>query len=47
MPEPLFNKVSGWKPTKRLAEVFSHQFCEFFKNKYFGEHLRGAASSQK
>ena len=29
---------------KSLAEVFSCEFCEIFKNTFFIEHLRGTAS---
>ena len=39
-----FNKVEGLRPAtllkKRLAQVFSCEFCEFFKNTFFTEHLR-------
>ena len=27
-----------------LAKVFSREFCEIFKNTFFAEHLRTAAS---
>ena len=29
---------------KRLAQVFSFEFCEIFKNPFFTGHLRAAAS---
>ena len=38
-----FNKVAGLSPStllkKRLAQVFSCEFCEFSKNTFFTEHL--------
>ena len=39
VPEPLFNKVGG-SPTsllkkETLAQIFSCEFCEIFKNTYF------------
>ena len=43
-----FNKVAGLEDcnfiTKRLQQVFSSEYCEIFKNTYFEEHLRTAAS---
>ena len=36
MLESLFNKVAG--------QAFSCEYCEFFKNAYFEEHQRTAAS---
>ena len=43
---PLFNKVAGLRPQacnfikkKILAQVFSNEFCEIFKNSFFIEHL--------
>ena len=43
-----FNKVSGLRPAtllkKRLAQVFSCEFCEIFKNIFFTEHLWTTAS---
>ena len=42
-----FNKVAGlWPLNKKetLAQVFSFDFCEIFKNTYFEEHLQTAAS---
>ena len=40
MSKSLFNKVTGLK-------VFPCEYCEIFKNTYFEEHLRTAASSSK
>ena len=37
-----FNKVAGLKET--LAQLFSYEFCEIFKNILFAEHLRTTAS---
>ena len=43
-----FNKVAGLRPAtllkKRLAQVFSYEFCEISKNILFTEHLRATAS---
>ena len=37
-----FNKLQarGKKEKKTLAQVFSCEFCEIFKNTFFTEHLR-------
>ena len=44
----LFNKAAGSSGKKLQketpAQVFSSEFCEFFKNTYFVEHLQTAAS---
>ena len=32
---------------KRLAQVFSREFCEISKNTFFTEHLRTTASRAK
>ena len=40
MSKSLFNKVTGLK-------VFPCEYCKIFKNTYFEEHLRTAASSSK
>ena len=32
---------------ENLAQVFSSEFCEIFKNTFFTEHLRTAASNEK
>ena len=37
-----FNKVAGLKET--LAQLFSYEFCEIFKNSFFIEHLQNIAS---
>ena len=41
-----FNKVVGLRPIEKgtLAQVFSSDFCEDFKNTFFTEHLRVTAS---
>ena len=43
----LFNKVAGlqlyWKNT--LAQLFSYDICEIFRNKFFTEYLRATASA--
>ena len=43
-----FNKVAGLKPStllkNTLAQVFSCEFCEIFKNIIFAEHLCTTAS---
>ena len=41
MLESLFNKVADLKAP---PQVFSCEYCEIFKNTYFEEHLRTAAS---
>ena len=47
---PLFNKVAGLRPAtllindETLAQVFSCEFCEMFKNTIFTEHLWATAS---
>ena len=47
VPEPFFNKVAGvaWNSINKetLAQVFSCEFFEIFKNTYFTEHLRTTA----
>ena len=50
MLESLFNKVAGLQvcnfiKKETLAQVFSCEFCEIFKNTYFEEHLQTAASN--
>ena len=42
MPGFFFGKVAG--QAKTPAQVFSYEFCDIFKNTYFIEHLRTAAS---
>ena len=48
MLEFLFNKVAGLQGCKFIkktpTQVFSREYCEIFKNTYFEEHLRTAAS---
>ena len=44
-----FNKIAGLKgcnfnKKETQAQVFSCEFCKIFKNTYFKEHLRTAAS---
>ena len=43
-----FNKVAAPEPEKKeaLAHVFSCEFCEISKNKFFTEHLWTTASRQ-
>ena len=43
-----FNKVAGWSPAaffkkEALAQIYSCEFCENFRNTYFVEHLKIAA----
>ena len=38
-----FNKVAGLLK-KTLAKVFSREFCQIFKNKFFIEHILATAS---
>ena len=38
------NKVAGLRP---LAQVFSCEFCEIFKNTFFIEHVRTTASKKR
>ena len=47
-----FNKVAGLRPQacnfirkETLAQIFSCEFCEIFKNTFFTEHLRTTAST--
>ena len=44
----IFKKVAAHRPAtllkKRLAQGFSGEFCEFFKNTFFTEHLWATAS---
>ena len=40
MLESLFNKVAGLK----AFQMISCEYCKIFKNTYFEEHLRMAAS---
>ena len=37
-----FNKVAGYSFIKKetIAQMFSCEFCEIFKNTFFTEHLR-------
>ena len=48
MLEFFFDKVAGLRLATLLKEtptqVFSYEYCETFKNTYFGKHLRTAAS---
>ena len=50
MPETLFNKVAGPAQAcnvikkESLTRVFSCEFCEIFKNTFFTEDPRMAAS---
>ena len=51
MPEPLFLKKLQARPAtllkkETLAQVFSYEFCEIFKNTFFTEHLWATASDQ-
>ena len=43
-----FHKVAGLITVKKetLAQVFSCEFCEIFKDTFFTEHLRTSASAQ-
>ena len=45
----LFNKVAGLRPsnllTEALGQVFSGEFCEILKSKFFIEHLWMTVSS--
>ena len=43
-----FNKVAGLITVKKetLAQVFSCEFCEIFKDTFFTQHLRTSASAQ-
>ena len=45
-PSLFFNKVAGLKPAILLKkrEVFSCEFCEFFKKTFFTKQLRTTAS---
>ena len=51
----IFNKIAGLRPATSLkkealaslAQLFSCEFCEIFKNTFFIEHLRKAASKTK
>ena len=45
MLESLFNIIVGLKQT--LRQVFFCEYCKSFKNTYFEEHLRTAASAVK
>ena len=49
MLKSLFNKVAGLRPVTLLKEsptqVFSCEHCKMFKNSYFEEHIRTAASN--
>ena len=40
-----FNKVAGLNFIKKetVAQVFSYEFCEIFKNSFFIEHLQKTA----
>ena len=45
------NKIAGWDAEacnfikkETLAQVFSCEFCEIYKNTFFTEHLRAIAS---
>ena len=46
--DPFFNKVGGLRTyfikNKTLAQVPFCEFCKIFKNTYFEDHLRRAAS---
>ena len=49
MLEPLFNKVAGPKACNFIkkdtpAQVFSREYCEFFKNNFFYKTPLAAAS---
>ena len=39
-----FNKVAGLIKKEALAQVFSCEFCEIFKNTFFTEHFRETAT---
>ena len=41
--EPLYDNIAGFVK-KRLQQIFSSEYCEIFKNTYFEQHLRTAAS---
>ena len=45
MLESHFNKVAGFRPyyKETATQIFSCEYCEIFKDKYFKEHLRTAA----
>ena len=39
--EPLFNKTADLNPCKETStQMFFWEYCEFFKNDFFAEHLR-------
>ena len=43
--EPDFNKVAGLFIKKDAqAQMFSREYCDFFKNTRFNEHLQTASS---
>ena len=44
--EFLFNKVAGMKTCNFITptHAFSCEYCEFFENTYFAEHLQTTAS---
>ena len=49
VPGSFFNKVTGVRPTtllkkETLAQLFSCEFCQMFKNIFFTKHLWTAAS---
>ena len=49
MLECLFNNVAGLRPAtlkkkETPTQVLSSEFCEIFKNTYFEEYMRTAAS---
>ena len=44
--ESLFNKVvDSFIKKKTPTQVLSFEYCEFFENNYFEEHLQTAASN--
>ena len=51
MPQSLFHKVESLRTTtllkKTLAQVFSCEFCEIFKNTFFTEHHRATTFGLK
>ena len=47
MPEsPFFYRVTGLRPKETLAQEFSCEFYEIFKNTFFTEHTQVTASEE-
>ena len=38
-------EAGNFTKNETLAQVFSREFCEIFKNTFFTEHLRATASA--